>query len=1216
MARWSRVRRLSVWAITIALFPSFAVAEFSTDTIQGIEGWCASGGLTTGDFSGDGKTDFACMTKTFASDRWEVRIDVAPALADGSGFEVPSEPWFLSFNTPPFAAFIWCIDSNEIRSADFNGDGLADLYCPHNPGAIALTPLLSRGSDFIDGGLAYHAACGAGFRRAADFTGDGRDEQYCIAGGGVSGGASLPPGWCSGAGKIGEGDFNGDGRMDLYCHEPGSVDSPLGRVLVALSEGVPSENSAVMVPDPSAWIDGFCAGVESDVGTGDFDGDGRADLYCVRKEGDGGTELALAEDGRFEPLSTGLPSPPVGNLIADPPMDTAFWDAGTFCDGHSWWYHGPDLTGDGGTPPADPVRGPVMGSGRSANVWGGWCYKANVFRGLPGRRTYRVRFDMSVKITVRPPGWGREGRFHIVSNDGSGIYAQTAWVGDSDWHPQTLIIPNVDLSQGAGVAISNSPSSNTETYTLVDNLFITQTDVPVVADFNGDGNDDLYYQQDSGSVLVSLAAEAGPSALETWATGFCPAGGWLAPGDFDGDGNDDLYCYHSTNDPVSITIARSAGDPSPPTVTVMATDQTATEPAFSAPTPTLASVAFTGAALDTGRFTITRSGNPSAPLTVFLTIAGSARRGSDYIALPTSVTLPAGEPSTTLEVIPQPDALRERGETVEITLSSHENYLLGEPGAASLLIQDPGGPQVYIEGFPDEGSYRKYLPRGNPRGNELLPNIDARLRFRIWWDDPSRPGDRRDLYIQLVNVSQLPGSSLNTGSREYPDFLLEAAQNPDFDVIAPDELPGGGLQALRAFANGMPRGRENARILTISPYDFGGNGVISVLDGASGAYAEKRFPRDDDADALPDAWEAGQKYFNGTELVHFDTGAARSPGSSTPAGATDASDDSDWDVNGSRPAERRQIEKGDGFSAFEEYRGLFVNARHHRFNELPNDGPGGRRGGTEWKDVFVLDEVQAQPTVRPDMRFLREAAVVWHRVMRSDWKGGPKLIDVEGGETRILPIASNGPAFGRQRGVWLKRGRVGGPSFGLTRSTIAGGLPAVIDVNGIRSQGFADEQEVIDAIVTHEILHLMTIGHPAARVLTFSTGSPGEPSEDHYFFLETGGAADASKVLYWAPFRNQDGLSLLLESPDPQSVSPLNQSIRQMHTLEVRGGAFTRHGRPHSGALLQLTLGQPLADTSAPLELYPHTGFLNEPLYSGHASRLSDEDRTKVAVKQ
>jgi YD repeat-containing protein len=533
--------------------------QLSTGAIEGISGWCASGSLTTGDFTGDGRTDFACMSKTYASDWWEVRIDVAPALSDGLGFEVSTTPWFVSANEPKFHDFIWCNDSNEIRSADFNADGRSDLYCTHNPGPIAINPLLSRGFDFVDGGLGYHVACAAGgVRWAADFTGDGRAEQYCIAGGGASGGANVSGGWCSGAGKIGEGDFNGDGRMDLYCHEPGTIASPLGRVFVALSQGNPGENSAAMLQDPNFWIDGFCSGFEADVGTGDFNGDGKADLYCVKTSGDGGTDVALSVGrGHFERLATNLPSPPVGNLISDPAMDTTFWDSATGCDGHSWWYHGPDMTGDDGTPPADPTKGSVLGSGRSANVWDGWCYKANVFRGLPGRRTYRARFDMSVKIISRPPGWGRSGRFLIVSNDGAVLWADTGWVGDSDWAPRTLIIPNVDLSQGAGVAIWNSPSSQTLTYTLVDNLFVTQTDVPVVADFNGDGKDDLYFQQDEGSILVSLSTGAGPSTLESWATGFCPAGGWLSRGDFDGDGKDDLYCYRTLNDQPLLEIARS-----------------------------------------------------------------------------------------------------------------------------------------------------------------------------------------------------------------------------------------------------------------------------------------------------------------------------------------------------------------------------------------------------------------------------------------------------------------------------------------------------------------------------------------------------------------------------------------------------------------------------------------------------------------------------------
>jgi hypothetical protein len=723
-------------------------------------------------------------------------------------------------------------------------------------------------------------------------------------------------------------------------------------------------------------------------------------------------------------------------------------------------------------------------------------------------------------------------------------------------------------------------------------------------------------EADASVTRVEFLADAGsgPQLIGQAQAPFAVTWTPLAAGDYTLTARgfqDDVLIDESA--PVAVRVV--ANDP--PTVSVAATDETATEPPFATPTPTL-SAAADADAIDTGAFTVTRTGNLTGPLPVFFSAAGTARRGADYAGLGASVTIPAGQATATLTVTPRADALRERDETVEITLLPNASYVVAEPSRASVLIQERGGLQVYIQGYPDEGAYRWYLPRGDVRGNELLPNAEARLRFWIWWDDPAPSDERHDLYVQLVHVSQFRGSSLNTGSREHPDFLLEADRNPNFEVIEPDELPGGKLQALRAFANAMPRGRRNARLLTISSYDFGGNGVIRVLDSQAGVIAEKRFPRDDDEDLLPDAWEGGQRYFNGQAFVAFDTSARRSPGSTTPEEASDASDDSDWDLSTGRPAEERQIEKGDGFSAFEEYRGLFVNGTHRRFDELANDGPGGRRGGTQWKDVFVLDELQAgEATVRMGLRHLREAGLVWHRVRRSDWKGGPDLIAVEGGETRMQPIAANGPGFGNQRGVWLRRGRLDGGIFGATRSTIAGGLPAVVDVGAIRARRFSDEQGAIDTVVTHEILHLMTIGHPPSRVLTFSPAFQDEPSEDAYFFKTTDGAPDRSKVLFWTPFRRMQDLVFPFESPDPGSASPLNQMVRRVDALDIRkSGAFTRHGQPHSGIVLQLTLDQDLADTSAPLELYSHTGFLNEALYSGHASRLGADERRNVQVKK
>jgi hypothetical protein len=107
----------------------------------------------------------------------------------------------------------------------------------------------------------------------------------------------------------------------------------------------------------------------------------------------------------------------------------------------------------------------------------------------------------------------------------------------------------------------------------------------------------------------------------------------------------------------------------PVTVTVRATDATATE---AGPT--------------TGTFTFTRSGDTAAALTVGYTVAGTATTGSDYTALGASVSFPAGVTTVTKTVAPRQDALQEPNETVVLTLAQSPNYAVGTPGSATVIL--------------------------------------------------------------------------------------------------------------------------------------------------------------------------------------------------------------------------------------------------------------------------------------------------------------------------------------------------------------------------------------------------------------------------------------------------------------------------------------------------------------------------------------------------
>ena len=83
--------------------------------------------------------------------------------------------------------------------------------------------------------------------------------------------------------------------------------------------------------------------------------------------------------------------------------------------------------------------------------------------------------------------------------------------------------------------------------------------------------------------------------------------------------------------------------PAPATVTITATDSAAAE-----------------AGLDTGTFTVTRSGDTARALTVYLAPVGSAVPGADYVPLSSTITIAEGAASATVTVTPIDDAIVNR----------------------------------------------------------------------------------------------------------------------------------------------------------------------------------------------------------------------------------------------------------------------------------------------------------------------------------------------------------------------------------------------------------------------------------------------------------------------------------------------------------------------------------------------------------------------------
>lgn len=120
--------------------------------------------------------------------------------------------------------------------------------------------------------------------------------------------------------------------------------------------------------------------------------------------------------------------------------------------------------------------------------------------------------------------------------------------------------------------------------------------------------------------------------------------------------------------------------PSPPTVTLAVSVPTATE-----------------AGAVPGAVTISRGTPGDETLTVSYSVSGSATSGVDYVALPATATIPAGDVAVSVPIVPLDDSLVEPNESVVLTLRSASTYVIGTPSSATVnVVSDDVAPDLAI----------------------------------------------------------------------------------------------------------------------------------------------------------------------------------------------------------------------------------------------------------------------------------------------------------------------------------------------------------------------------------------------------------------------------------------------------------------------------------------------------------------------------------------
>jgi hypothetical protein len=167
----------------------------------------------------------------------------------------------------------------------------------------------------------------------------------------------------------------------------------------------------------------------------------------------------------------------------------------------------------------------------------------------------------------------------------------------------------------------------------------------------------------------------------------------------------------TTSAPITISVLPPLPPPTnrPPILSIIATDPIAIEGTNCWPRLGFPPVActwsnwfgwgsnwvwFTNCGPKNATLTVRRFGDTNDDLTVTYNIGGTATNGVDYVALPGSVTVPAGQRRADISIVPIDDGAPDITSTVILRLTPGTNYVLGLPRAAGALILDSRSPHA------------------------------------------------------------------------------------------------------------------------------------------------------------------------------------------------------------------------------------------------------------------------------------------------------------------------------------------------------------------------------------------------------------------------------------------------------------------------------------------------------------------------------------------
>jgi subtilase family serine protease len=227
-----------------------------------------------------------------------------------------------------------------------------------------------------------------------------------------------------------------------------------------------------------------------------------------------------------------------------------------------------------------------------------------------------------------------------------------------------------------------------------------------------------------------------------------------------------------------------------------------------------------------GLFTVSRTGDTTAPMTVFYSVGGTATPGIDYAALSDSVTIPAGASTAPISVTATDDGVYEGNETVLVTLGQGSGYSIGSPGSAVVTVVDDENP-------PDLIVSAISAPANGGAGATITVTDTTRNQ------GAGPAGSSSTGFYLSTNTTLDLGVDVLLGERPVPLLGVSASEQASTELAIPGATTAGTYYVIaRADVNGeIIESQEGNNTAISGTVKIGSDLVVTVLTAPSSAAA-------------------------------------------------------------------------------------------------------------------------------------------------------------------------------------------------------------------------------------------------------------------------------------------------------------------------------------------------------------------------------------------